>query len=289
MVQLENDRWQAAIRPKGAELCSLINKQSGRQLLWSGDPRYWHRQAPILFPIIGGLKNGQYTFNGKTYQMGKHGFCRDALFQTVSASATEAVFQYSDTPETLKHYPFPFRLTVRFELTAEGLIHRFEVSNTGNETLFFCLGGHPAFNLPMEDNLQFEDYKIRFEKNETAPLFYLKDDLLAGKIDRWLCDQSQFSLQKSLFDNDALIFHRLNSKVIYLESAKGKSFVKFNLGSFPMVGIWTKAGGAPFLCVEPWYGADDDQSTDGDFTRKWEIQSLAPGETHHAWFSVSGV
>ncbi len=288
MIQLSNDKWNAKIKLKGAELSSLINLETGRELIWQGDSKYWGRQAPILFPSIGGLKNDQYTLDGVLYKMGKHGFCRDAQFTLISSTETSAILQFTQTEETLKQYPYHFAFRVIFELTDNGLINRFEIQNNSEKPLFYCLGGHPAFNLPMENNLQFDDYKIRFENSETAPLYYLENDLLAGKIDNWLNNQNEFNLEVSLFDNDALIFHNLSSKNIFIESNKGESYVKFNMGSFPMVGIWTKEGGAPFLCVEPWYGVDDDINTDGDFTKKWEVQKVEVGSTNSAWFSISG-
>lgn len=288
MIHLQNENWSADINPKGAELSSLINLKTKREFIWQGDPNFWGRRAPILFPIIGGLKEDKYILNGKTYFMGKHGFCRDAQFKILSHEKTKAILEFNETKETLEQFPFSFSFQVIFELTPQGLTNRFKILNKTEETLWFCLGGHPAFNLPMEKKLSFGDYKIRFAEKETLPLYYLENDLLAGKKERWLNDQDQFDLKISLFDNDALIFHGLKSKEIFIEAEKGESFVKFNLGSFPMVGIWTKEGGAPFLCVEPWYGVDDDQQTDGDFTKKWEVVSLASHNTYDAWFSIGG-
>lgn len=287
MITLNNGQWSAVISEKGAELQSYKNNESGRELIWQGDSKYWGRRAPILFPVIGGLKEDRYVLKGKEYKMGKHGFCRDALFEVVSQSESEACFQLSDTPETLKAYPYSFIFEVIFQLKEDKLVCRFNVENKNEETMWFCLGGHPAFNLPMNDKLKFEDYRIRFEKEETAPLWYLKDDLLAGKKENWLNESDRFNLKTELFDNDALIFHRLRSKKIFIETEKDDSSIEFDLGSFPMAGIWTKEGGAPFLCVEPWYGVDDSIDSDGDFTKKWEAVSLNTGKQFGAWFSIA--
>lgn len=278
-VVIQNKFFIAHIETKGAQLISLVNKKSGRELIWGRDKNYWGRCAPILFPIIGGLKNDSYIFDGKKYNMGKHGIVRDAAFNSTLLSSSKAKFSYRYNEETLTVYPFKFEFETTFALTKEGVKQSFKVINLDSRPIWFCLGAHPAFNLPMEKELTFSSYMIEFEKRETAPLYYLEKDLLAGKKENFLNNQNKIPLQVKLFDNDALIFHRLKSKKIKIRPISGNknsAFVFMNLKKFPMVGIWTKEGGAPFICIEPWYGVDDDKNSDGDFTKKMEIIKLAP-------------
>lgn len=290
-ILIENSHFLATIDCAGAQIISLINKKSGRELIWQRDKQYWGRCAPILFPAIGGLKNDTYTIYGKSYKMGKHGFLRDAIFTPTLHSKHKVSFSISDSAETLAQYPFHFNFTTTFKLTSYGVKQSFKIENLDDKKIYFCLGGHPAFNLPMEEGLTFEDYQIHFSKKENAPLYYLENDLLKGKKDNYLQNQNKIALKVSLFDNDALIFHRLKSKKITMQpnsltKNSKKSFL--HLGTFPMVGIWTKEGGAPYLCVEPWYGVDDAYDTDGDFTKKWEVISLEPNKKFKAWFAFGG-
>lgn len=290
-IVIENKWWIAHIDSVGAQLISCINKKSGRQLIWQRDKTYWGRCAPILFPIIGGLKNDCYFFDGKKYEMGKHGFLRDAQFNGKIITQSKASFCYKYNDSTLTHYPFKFEFETTFSLHRYKVIQQFKITNIDNKTMWFCLGAHPAFNLPMQDNLSFNDYMIEFKKREKAPLYYLENDLLAGKKDNFLNNQKQIPLQISLFDNDALIFHRLKSKKLKITPIKQKKnspFVWVDLKKFPMVGIWTKENGAPFICIEPWYGVDDNKDTDGDFTKKMEVLSLLPNKRFKTAFSFGG-
>lgn len=295
MITIENRHFIATIESKGAQLIHLVNKKSNRELIWQRDKNFWGRSAPILFPVIGGLKNDCYHLYGKNYQMGKHGFCRDALFLPTLIKKNKVVFSYRSNETTYDQYPFQFSIDVIFELQRKGMKQSFRIKNLDDKKMWFCLGGHPAFNLPMEEGYEFEHYQVRFEKKEKNDLWYLENDLLAGKKENWLNETQQFHLKAALFDNDALIFKGLKSKKIYLElqapfqsNKRKKAFVLFNLGSFPMVGIWTKEGGAPYLCLEPWYGVDDEKESDGDFTQKIAVQSLAPRKTFKAWFAFGG-
>ncbi len=288
MIKIENSKWSAQINPKGAELSSLINKKTERELIWQGNPQYWKRRAPILFPIIGKLKEDAYWLNGQRYSMQKHGFCRDANFTPIQQNKKSVLFELTESETTLKQYPYRFSLQVEFKLTRKGLVNRFYLFNRNQEIQYFCLGGHPAFNVPMEKGVSFTDYQIRFEKKETSPLWFLKEDMLAGKKENWLDQTKSFNLKTELFDEDALIFHHLKSKRLTIASPKGNSFVSLHLGTFPMVGIWTKEGGAPFLCIEPWHGVDDAIESEGDFTQKWEVIALPPQKKFTTWFSING-
>lgn len=292
-ITIENSRFKATIESKGAQLVSLINQKSGRELIWQRDQRYWGRCAPILFPIIGGLKNERYHLYGKTYQMGKHGFCRDALFTPISIKKQEVTFSFQSNETTLPQYPFEFSLEILFRLTGKGIKQIFTIKNQDTKKMWFCLGGHPAFNLPMQKELIFEQYQVRFSKKENGDLWFLENDLLAGKKKDWLKQTQQFNLKTSLFDQDALIFSDLRSKKIYLEpqnafQSQKAPFIEFNRGTFPMIGIWTKEGGAPYLCIEPWYGVDDEKESNGDFTQKIAVQSLEPKRQFKAWFAFGG-
>ena len=64
-VIIQNDQLIAEIAEHGAELISLKSKESNLEYIWQGDPEYWGRHAPVLFPFVGRLKDDQYTYQGE--------------------------------------------------------------------------------------------------------------------------------------------------------------------------------------------------------------------------------
>lgn len=161
-VIIQNDQLIAEIAEHGAELISLKSKEHGLEYIWQGDPAYWGRHAPVLFPFVGRLKDDQYVYQGKTYQMGQHGFARDMDFEVIEHGQEMASFILRSTPETLEKYPFDFELVISYELGGDGITVHYQVANTGEKEMFFSIGGHPAFNVPLEEGLSFEDFYLAF-------------------------------------------------------------------------------------------------------------------------------
>ena len=265
----------ATIKADGAELCSLKNAD-GLELLWQAGPE-WPRHSPLLFPIVGQLKNDRLTHRGKTYEMMKHGMARDHRFEWMERDAASCRLVLNDNTETRARYPFPFRLAVTYEAGAGELDVSLEIANTGSEMLPASIGGHPAFNWPLLPGLAKEAYSLTFSDEEPAPIRRITDGLMRAKPEPNPIQGKTLNLAESLFDDDAIIIDQLKSKSVRLAANRGPS-IEMSWEGFPQLGVWSKLGGAPFLCIEPWQGFASPQEFDGEFSDKPGVMHFAPGE-----------
>lgn len=277
IMQIQNDYLKAKFQTKGAELINLIAVDTGQEYIWQGDPTHWARQTPILFPFIGLSKNNQYTFEGKSYQMGQHGFARDLDFKIEKSTDTSITFVLKSSPETLEIYPFTFELRVEFILENKSLITRYHTTNTGDKKMYFSIGGHPAFKCAMTLAGKRSDYHLLFNKEENAQTHFLNNGFFDGKTKKILKGK-ELLISDTLFDNDALVFKDLISTNVSLLSIDRK-WLKFHFQGFPYLGIWSKSRRSPFVCIEPWYGLADNKSHNGDLKKKEGIQYLESGKT----------
>lgn len=270
---LKNDLLEVSAKSRGAELTSI--KLNGHEYLWSGDNKYWGRQAPILFPIIGGLKEGKAYIEDKEYFMGRHGFARDMIFNEVNSSENKVTYLLKSNDDTLKVYPYKFELYVSYEINRNRIKVTYEVKNIDDKTIFFSIGGHPAFCCPINTNEKFEDYYLEFEKKETQKFIAQPDGLIKFEDKLMLDNSNILELDKNVFSEiDTYIFNNLNSKIVTLKSKKSVKSISMHFEGFPFFGVWTKPDTAPFICLEPWYGVNDTVDTNGAFSEKLGILSL---------------
>lgn len=274
-ITLKNGNSSAKIISKGAELKSYIS--NGKELMWCADEKYWGKTSPFLFPMIGNLKNGKTIINGIEYAISKHGFARDNEFIVDSYDEKTAVFSFSETEETLKSFPFKFKVTITYSLSENGLTLNYSVTNNSDSDMPYCIGAHPAFAC----DKPFDSYKLIFEQPETveSPIMNLETRMWGDKnrIKR-LENNAEYPLEYSLFDNDCVYFDTIKSKSCSLIS--GSEGVKVSWKGFETLGVWTPDHkNAPFVCIEPWCGCDDYDTDNGIFAEKRGIQLLKPSET----------
>lgn len=287
---LKKEKLEATILSKGAELVSL--KKDGTEYMWCGDPAYWNRTAPILFPFVGSLNGKQYRYGGKTYHIGQHGFARDMEFDLVSESDTKLVMEVRETAETMEIYPFHFLLELSFELGEDGLTVGWKVKNTDEKTMYFSIGGHPAFNCPMGGRGSQSDYALRFQK-EGRPLQEIVSEmigeggLVTGERTTFGLEDGYLPVTPNLFDADTIVLEDGQTDEVSLCDPEGKEYVcvKFPM---PIVGIWTPIEkNAPFLCIEPWCGRCDDMGYEGDLSdRRWGNE-LKPGQVFETAYTIA--
>ena len=278
MFILENEILKVEVVSKGAELQTILNKINGIEYLWDGNPAFWAKRSPVLFPIIGSLKNNEYRYQGKSYQLPRHGFARDMDFEMEKQNSREIIFLLRSSLETKMNYPFEFEFHVRYQLMGDELSTEYIVSNTGNGMMFFSVGGHPAFRLPLAANTQFSDYYLRFDETENLSRWPIsKDGLILPQQIPVLEDSNRLNLQKSLFYQDALVFKYPASSEISLLSGKTPHGLQFQMGEFPFLGIWSFKD-ANFICLEPWCGIADSVSSDQQLERKEGIEKAIPGK-----------
>lgn len=278
MFILENEILKVEVASRGAELQSILNKVNGIEYLWDGNPAFWAKRSPVLFPIVGSLKKNTYHYQGKSYQLPRHGFARDMDFEMEKQTSREIIFLLRSSPETKINYPFDFEFRVRYQLMGYELSTEYIVSNTGNGMMFFSVGGHPAFRLPLATQTQFSDYYLRFEETENLSRWPIsKDGLIQPQQIPVLEDSNRLNLQKSLFYQDALVFKYPASSEISLLSGKTPHGLQFQMGEFPFLGIWSFKD-ADFICLEPWCGIADSVSSDQQLERKEGIEKAIPGK-----------
>ncbi|MFB9080900.1 aldose 1-epimerase family protein [Flavobacterium procerum] len=277
---ISNSTLTASIKHAGAELFSIKDKQNN-EYIWEGNPDFWGKHSPVLFPIVGTLKNNTYTINGTEYQLPRHGFARDMEFELIEKTENKAVFSLKSSEETLKKYPFEFELQLIYTLSENSLDLEYKVFNNGTAKMPFSIGAHPAIALP--DN--FEDYAFKFEKEEELKYYLLENDLISSKTKILETANGIIPLNYELFKNDALIFKTLNSKSITILK-NAVPYVKAAYNDFPSLGIWTKEN-APFICIEPWLGYSDTDENSGDLYEKEGILTLEANNDFAAKFSIT--
>ena len=277
-ITIKNQQLTATINPKGAELNSL--KSVSTEYIWEGNAKYWGKHSPVLFPIVGTLKNNSYLFNGQVYALSRHGFARDNNFNVKSQTEDSVVFSLTSNDDTRRVYPFDFELELAYTLIANTLHLEYRVTNNGESVMPFSIGAHPAFALPGN----FESYSLKFEKAEPLESVQLVDDLLSEKITTLPAENGVLPLSYKLFENDALIFKSLLSDSVTI-AKNGNDYIKVSYADFPHLGIWTKES-APFLCIEPWQGYSDSPDTRGNLIEKEGVILLEAGKKYTAGFTV---
>ncbi|MGF7233261.1 aldose 1-epimerase family protein [Arachidicoccus sp.] len=287
MYKLENEILSISIATKGAEIQSIYNKNTHLDYLWDGNPSFWSKRSPILFPIVGGLKNNEYSFNHHTYQLSRHGFARDKEFTVIRQSADSISFSLQNDEETLLKYPFHFELVITYTLQESKIDIAYSVTNNGSNKMWFSIGAHPAFKVPLVEGTRFENYFLSFNRFENTARYPLnKEGLLKEDPEIFLQNTNELPLEKSLFYDDALVFKTLESTSISIESEKTPHGVTIEFKGFPFMGIWS-AKDADFVCVEPWHGIADSENTSGKLERKEGILSLDAHKTFNANWSIS--
>ncbi|HEY4628069.1 MAG TPA: aldose 1-epimerase family protein [Flavobacterium sp.] len=276
---IKNTFLTATINSFGAELCSLKNNEN-KEYIWEGNLDFWGKHSPILFPIVGTLKNNSYQYNETEYHLSRHGFAREMDFEIVNQRENSVTFSIQSSEETLKVYPFLFELQIIYTLDKNRLHIEYKVMNNGKIKMPFSIGAHPAFALPGN----FENYNIQFEKEESLEYYVLENDLISNKTKILESENKLVPLNYELFENDALIFKTLKSNSITILENK-KPFLKVNFNDFPSLGIWTKMN-APFLCIEPWFGYSDTNENSGNLFEKEGIQILEENKTFRSEFSI---
>jgi len=272
---LQSEGISATIKGAGAELCSLRNA-AGLELLWQAGPA-WPRHSPLLFPIVGRLKNDQLRHRGKTYPMTQHGFARDLRFSWLQREPDLCQLVLGDGPDTRSRYPFAFRLEVTYAVSGAELEVTLRIDNFGDEVLPASIGAHPAFNWPLSPELAKDEYTLTFSDDEIAPIRRLKEGLMRATPEPSPIRGKTLALSERLFDEDAVILDVLASSSVRYAGPRGPS-IEMSWEGFRELGIWSKPGGAPFLCIEPWRGFASPADFDGEFADKPGLMQIPPAE-----------
>jgi galactose mutarotase-like enzyme len=287
MQILKNQNLTIKINPNGAELTSLFNNENQTEYIWNADPAFWGKSSPVLFPIVGSLKENSYCFEEQEYTLPRHGFARDSVFIVEKSDETHATFLLTYDENTLKVYPFKFEFRLIYSLENDTLNVTYFVRNIGENKLYFSVGGHPAFTVPLSENTSYDDCYLEFNKTETFKRWGLTSDgLIETQPFDFLIDTNKLALTKELFYDDAIVFKNLESTSVILKSDKTNRQLKFDFEGFPYLGIWA-AKEADFVCIEPWCGIADAANHHQELTEKEGIICLDLGETFERTWRVT--
>ena len=283
---LENENLKIEIATFGAEIQQIINKKNNKNYLWNGDKEFWGRRSPVLFPFVGALKNKEYEYDGKKYSMGQHGFARDMEFDLIDKTKNTVLYELKSDEETRKKYPFYFSLKIKYELFENTIKVNWEVENKDSKKMYFSIGAHPAFLVPVElRNECFIKFDNISELKNTGLENGLanKNNIKNGKI---ITNNGYLKIDDDLFKYDALIFENNQIKEVSLCAPDKEEFITVKFDS-PLVGIWSPyKKGCPFVCIEPWYGRCDSIDFSGDLTqREWQ-QELLFGEVFQQEYKI---
>lgn len=287
IYELKNEEISISIDSKGAELKSLKRISTGTEYMWCGDPEYWGRTSPILFPFVGGLKNREYRTKGKSYSMTQHGFARDMEFTLLSQSDTEIWFRLCSDEETLQKYPYAFLLKAGYRIEGPRTTVLWQVENPGEEALPFSIGGHPAFNCPMEGDASQEGYSLDFGPvKELVSTKISENGLAMAEKDVYRLENGRLPLTANLFDHDALVIEGNQTDTAVLCRKDGTRYVTVTMDA-PLFGIWSPAGKqAPFVCIEPWHGRCDGENFAGALEEREWGNLVAPGDVWSASYVI---
>lgn len=284
-ITISSENTSAVIDSFGAELHSLRDA-SGTEYLWQADPAVWKRHAPVLFPFICNTDSKKYTYEGQTYSLANHGFARDSEFELASSDSGSAEFLLKSNAETLKLYPFEFELRIRYTMAGNKLTVSYTVKNTDKKDMYFFIGGHPAFNVPM-DGESFDDYFVEYEKPETVIQEF------KGKTAVIADNTAKVSLSHELFANDVFMKDAPNSSWIALVSEKTGRKIKLNYDPKGCIAVWSSyfedkavTEQAKFVCLEPWSSVPVYCDKEEDITKMSHAIKLAPEKEYVFEYSI---
>lgn len=284
---IKNDKIEVSVEDLGAQMRSIKDAE-GKEYLWQGDEKYWNGSAPNLFPYIARLTEGKYTLRGKTYEMPKHGFLRNSVLKLKEKTQTKMVFSLKDSEETYKMYPYHFEIKVKYELFENELKVSYNVTNKDKKVMYFGIGGHPGFQVPIEKELSFEDYFIEFANGTDMKRVGMSEDcFVMGNEEAFPLEENRrLSLRHNLFDDDAIILKDAPSRVA-LASEKGSVRIEMETSHLGYLGIWHKpASDAPYVCIEPWSSLPSRKDIVEDLEKQDNLVSLKQDGYYTGFFKV---
>lgn len=285
--QISNRYIQAVLSDTGAELRSV--KKDGGEYLWNGDAAYWPERSPVLFPYVGRFTDGKYLLNGRELEMGIHGFARKLPFAVVYQEEDGITFELRDNGETFRMYPYHFILQISYELQENEIIITYRVSNGSRETMYFGIGGHPGFRVPLDEGLAFSDYYLEFGgASRPDRVGHTPACFLSGKDTEFSLEEGRkIRLTHTMFDDDAIVLQNMADEVT-LKSDKGSRRVRVSYPDMPYLGLWHAPGTeAPYICIEPWTSLPSRQDIIEEFRYKNDLIRLTPGEQYVNVWSIA--
>ncbi len=285
---IENDQLICTVDSRGSEIKSVKDRKTDREYMWNGDPAYWNRTSPVLFPFVGAVKDKKYRYDGKTYEMGQHGFARDMEFTLTRRLDDEILMELTDTEETLAVYPFRFRLKIGYRLKNRDLTVSWHIENLNEKEMPFAIGAHPGFMMPTEKSHAFRLYDRQGDPVQNVEnRIFGTGGCITDKTEVINTPDGVLPITDHLFDGDALVIENKQLGAVELtKDGKDSPGITVRFSS-PLVGLWSPPKkNAPFVCIEPWYGRCDSESFKGDLQERDHEQILEPGKGFMAEYDI---
>ena len=284
---LKNNVASISVKEDGAEMISFKSLVSSFEYLWNGDSNYWPFHSPVLFPIVCAAKNGTIKVDGQQYTIGNHGFARGSKFKFLEEGENHLTYLLEYSEETLKMYPYKFKLYIKYLLEDNKVIITYTIKNVDQKAIYFSLGTHPGFNCKFNESDKLEDYYIEFDKKETINRLFMngKNELINGQSELLIQDETVLPLKEEMFEKGAMVFRDIQSKGVTLKSKTSDKSVKISYDNLPYMGIWQPKG-APFVCIEPWHGIADHDTFDGEISEKEMIIKLEEEGTYNTSYAI---
>ncbi|MDE5589240.1 MAG: aldose 1-epimerase family protein [Acetatifactor sp.] len=298
---LENELIKAEIESFGGELKSLVCKATGQEYMWEADPAFWGKTSPVLFPFIGKLEDASYEYENKRYEIEKHGFARDMEFDVAEREEDIITFFIESNENTLKKFPFSFRLEILYELEDSGITEKWRVINKGSVTMYFSMGGHPAFACPPKNGkkdagLRRTDCFLKLYEENLQPYtgnevrsaeIMVPEGLLTGASFPVEVEESLIPVKEHIFDKDALCLEKQGVKALGICDAAGREYVRLE-ADCPVWGIWSVPdSNAAYICLEPWWGICDSRGYGGTLQERPYTNSAEAGEVWEQSFKIT--
>lgn len=286
IFSINNRFLSISVNKNGAELASVMQLDNQFEFIWNANPAVWNRHAPVLFPIVGKLKNNKISINGNLFEMSQHGFARDSSFELVNKTEKSLTFLMHSNIETLEKYPFEFKFYIIYSFTeiTNQLKITYKITNNSTVEMPFSIGAHPAFKLPIPD---LNQYDINFYSLNHIERHLLKDGLFNYETENIKLENHLLKLNPELFDKDAIVLKNTSTKKIALKHQFSNYEVSCEFNDFNDLGIWAKKGNQAFICLEPWLGFSDNIDADGEINNKKGIIILPVNETFEASYFLN--
>ncbi len=289
IYMIQNERLIVKIDSRGAELKSIkkVDDKDDVEYMWQGNPDVWESQAPLLFPIIGRLKDEEYLYNEKLYKIDIHGFARKQSFSVNKASETEIEFQSKCNRATLELYPFRFVLTIVYRLEGDKIIKIHTVKNDSNLPMPYEIGGHEGYNLALFESEKMEDYYIEFKDMKEIKTYTADENVMMNKEKEIVeLEDEKLYLEPKVFENDALIIDEFNERKVRLRNNKNNRGVDVEFEDFKYLGIWTKPFRTNYICIEPWSSLPDGNYLGKELVEKQDIRILEPNKSESLKYTI---
>lgn len=283
---IENQQIKITVSTFGAELKELINKKNNLNLLWNGDPKYWKRNAPVLFPNVGKYKDGKFKYNNHEYNQGAHGFARDNEFIFENKTNDEITFSLTYNENTLNNYPFKFKLFINYKLLDNQVIVKYKVLNLDNKTIYFGIGGHPAFVCPILADEKRSDYYLKFyNENVLFSTIVNEKGLKTNKTEEFRLNDGYLKITDEIFKKDTIVLEHQNIEKISICDSNKNPYITIE-SKCPLYGIWGGAPSSPFISIEPWFGAFDNEDFEGTIEEKEYENQLKQNDIFENTFKI---